>query len=248
MFTLGAFSQSQDSAALIATAALADPHLTINGNDLRIPGWASKLSGWYALGPNVTLAQLRSPSLLRTLPIDITPLDVSAVPTNIKRVPSVLDRFIDLDVDESLNALMAENAAGASRVTIMVWLSDGRIEPFTGEIFTVRCTSATAVAANAWSNVPLTFGSVLPAGKYAVVGARGESTNMQAFRFVFTGFGHRPGTIATPVVSDLDVPGARYGGWGKWGEFYNTTPPTIDVLANGADATQVFFLDLVQLS
>jgi hypothetical protein len=54
--------------------------------------------------------------------------------------------------------------------------------------------------------------------------------------------------LGSDLAQDLQHPMFRYGGLGILGEFEDIEPPTIDGLSVSADATQEFFLDLIQLS
>ena len=70
-FTLVGYTESQDTSnALTAVAALADPHVTINGDDIIIPE-LNQLLGIYASGTTITRAQLRSPSLRRVVNLEV---------------------------------------------------------------------------------------------------------------------------------------------------------------------------------
>ncbi len=246
MFTLIAWSESQDSAVLVNTAALADPHVRVSGDDIIVPRGMNRLIGLHAHGVNITLAQLQSPSLRRFVQYQIHPVDVAAEPGSPATALWLADQDVMLDEDEVLNALMAEDAAGASRVTICAWLGDAAPRPVGGDLRTVRATSATAAVANAWTNVAIAFDQALPAGRYAVVGAAMVAANGELFRFVFPGYAWRPGGLGSDVNGDVPAPGQRNGGWGVWGEFDHNTPPTVDILCNAADASQVFYLDLLK--
>jgi hypothetical protein len=245
--TTVAYSESQDSATLVNIAALADQHITVSGDDIRIPTGFDRLAGWHFFGPSFTLGQIETPSLRRTGLIDVEPADLAAEPSS----PSAFhDRFGDplqLRVNEVMRALMAEDAVGASRVTAMIWLSGGPVEPVRGEIFTLRVTNATTLVANAWSNGALTFVQTLPEGNYQLVGARMQAAGLQAFRCVFTlgAQGHRPGAIGYDADGDLENARFRYGNAGVWGTFTDNAPPTVDFLSNSADTAQVGHLDVI---
>lgn len=245
-FTLVGFTESQDSAALIEVAALADQHVRVVGDDIIVPA-LSNLAGAYALGPNVTQAQLSSPSLRRLTLLDAAPVDVSAEPTVPAPFLDMFDRPFPLDVSEALNALAAEDAAGASRSTVLAWLIDAIQALPAGPIFTVRVTNTTTLTANAWTNGALTFGQTLPAGAYAIVGAFFFSAGLQAFRFVFPGGSWRPGAIGFDAVGDADVSRFRMGAAGVWGQFEHDAPPTVDFLSNSADSSQTGYVDLIQV-
>lgn len=246
-FHLAAYSASADQAAIAAIAALADPSLTVAGNNIQIPDFASYLMGAYANGVNLTRGQLQSPSLRRIVNPEIRPIDTAVVPT---ALPGFLDLFgnpIKLDVAEQMQGFASEDGAGATRMNIVVWLGDGKVEAITDPIIPVRATGGTATVAYTWTNGALVFDQVLPVGDYAIVGARAEATNLLAFRFVFQGSTPRPGGLGCASGIIEEVKGQRYGGWGVWGVFNSTTPPTIDYLSTVADASEVLTLDLIRV-
>lgn len=244
-FTLVGFSESQDSAVLVNVAALADPHIRTAGDDIIVPDWAPLLIAVQAFGLNVTRAQLISPSLRRVLNYEISPLERATLPASPHRWRDLFPDGLALSPDEALNAQVAEDAAGAIRTTVLCWLADGPLSPVSGDIFTVRYTAAVAAVANAWSNMAITFDQVLYPGEYACVGARLSSTNLQAFRFVVPGAFNRPGGIGAQAVGDILLPSQRRGGWGEWFRFRHNSPPTLDVLANAADAAFTGEMDLI---
>jgi len=169
----------------------------------------------------------------------------SAVPGNFYH--DYFDRPVELDVSETIQAKVAEDAAGASRCTVLIWLGD-EIEPAPeGRILTVRATASKTLSAYAWTNAALTFTQSLPAGRYAIVGLRAYSANLLAARLVIPGVWHRPGCVGIASAYAPDVPRFRYGAAGNWGEFEHNLPPTVDFLATAADTSQVVHLDLVQV-
>lgn len=247
MFHLCGFSESQDSAVLVPAAGLLDQALQVNGDDIIIPNDLTFLVGAYALGPDATRAQLISPSIRRQWPLEIRPIDLAALPVSRLNVSWYGDSALQLDPGEQLNGYMAEGNAAASRVTILAWLADRPPSPVRGDIRTIRVTSSTAAVANVWTNISLTFADVLPAGVYAIVGAEMSSTNLQAFRFVFKGGGYRPGWVGCAALGAVQNQLQRWGNLGTWGEFEHLTPPSMDVLVNGTDASYAGTLDLVYL-
>ena len=248
-FTLVGFTQSVDtSGALTTIAALADPHIRVSGNDVTVPDALPNIGSVYALGPNITRAALVSPSIRRRYPFEVFPTDANATPAN-HFVFTPFTAPISLDSDESLNAQFAESGAGATRGTVLVWLTDGAYQPATSsEIFTIRATGTTTLTANAWTNCSLTFNDTLPAGDYQVVGMAATSTGAQAARLVFSQYAWRPGVIASTSVNAVGNPTFRYGNLGVFGQFSHNTPPSVDFLSNSADTSQTVYLDLVMIS
>jgi hypothetical protein len=249
MFTLVGFTESQDSASLTNVAALADPHIRVSGDDVVVPSGLNYVGGVYAIGADTTRAQLVSPSIRRRYPFEIVPVEVSAEPADPVKLFPLFDNPLQLDPDESLNAQAAENNASAGRSTVLVWLCDGATSPITGaEIFTIRATNTSTLSTYAWTNGALTFNDTLPAGDYALVGARASSAGLIAFRFVFSQYAWRPGAIGMDTVGEVGAPIFRFGKLGEWGQFSHNTPPTVDFLSLSADTSQTVDLDLILLS
>jgi hypothetical protein len=246
-FHLMGWSESQDTAVLASAAALPDQAIQVNGDQVIVPNDLTQLIFYYALGPSATRAAIVSPSLRRMFNEEILPLDLAAVATDQSLVVDHTQSPLILDAGEPVEAQMAEGAAGASRVTILAALADGIPQPQSGDFHTIRVSSSTAAVANVWSNIPLTFNDVLPSGMYAVVGAMLQSTNMQAFRFAFKGGSYRPGAPGITTLGQRHNRLFRNGNLGVWGTFENLTPPSADVLCNGADAAFAGVLDLVQI-
>jgi len=249
MFTLVGYTESQDSASLTNVVALSDPHIRVSGDDVIVPSGLNYVGGVYAIGADTTRAQLVSPSIRRRYPFEIVPVEVAAEPADPVKYFPLFDNPLQLDPDESLNAQAAENNASAGRSTVLVWLCDGATAPITGaEIFTIRATNTSTLTAYAWTNGALTFNDTLPAGDYALVGARGSSAGLIAFRFVFSQYAWRPGAIGMDSVGEVGAPIFRFGKLGEWGQFSHNTPPTVDFLSLSADTSQIVDLDLILLS
>lgn len=246
-FHVAAYSASVDQAAIAAIAALSDPSLTVSGNNIQIPEFGGYLMGAYASGVNLTRAQLQSPSLRRVLNPEIRPMDRNAAPSAYPGLLHLFDNPIKLDVAEQMQALTAEDAAGASRMNVVVFLGDGKVEAITDPIFTIRATGATTLGAYAWTNGAIVLDQALPVGDYAIVGARCESAGLITFRFVFQGSTPRPGGIGFATGTLGDPKGQRFGGWGVWGVFNSTTIPTVDYLSGSADTSEVLALDLIRV-
>lgn len=247
MFHLAGWTQSQDSAVLVPTAGLADQSLQVNGNDIIVPNDLNMLIAAYGLGPNATRVSLQAPSLRAIFNQEVYGLDVNAVATDQLLLEYYGSNAIQLAAGEPLEAWMAESNAAASRVTTLVWLCDTPPTPLNADIRTIRVTSANAAVANAWTNIVLTFNDVLPSGTYALMGMQLQSANMQAFRCVFKGGMYRPGALGQTAISTRQNQIFRHGGMGIWGTFENLTPPSIDVLCNGADAAFAGVMDLAYL-
>ena len=247
MFHTAAYTASVDQASLAAIAALADPVLTVSGNNIQVPTGTPALGLAFGIGVNLTRAQLQSPSLRRFINYEVRPIIRSATPLN--PVPSIdfMDAPIDLDAGEQLQAWTAEDGAGATRMSVIVNLLDKAATPVTDPSFSLRATAGTTLTAYTWTNAALTLDQVLPVGQYAIVGARAESAGLVAFRFVLQNQTPRPGGLGNLSESTLTLPGQRSGGWGVWGTFDNWTIPTIDFFSSSADTSEVVTFDLVKV-
>lgn len=248
MFHLMGWSESQDSAVLVPAAALQDQSLQVSGDQIIIPNDLTQIIFYTALGPDATRAQLVSPSLRTMYNEEILPLILTAGSSDQSLIVNKVGSPLILAAGEPMEAWMAEGNAAASRVTILVAIADGIPRAQDGDFHTIRVSSTTAAVANVWSNITLTFNDVLPSGMYAVVGGMMQSTNMQAWRLVFKGGAYRPGAPGIQTIGQRHNPLFRNGGLGLWGSFENLTPPSMDVLCNGADAAFAGVLDLVQIT
>lgn len=248
-FTMAAFSESQDtSAVLTEVAALPDQHLTVDGDDILVPDGFEYLMGVFALGANITAARLSSPTLRKRLMPDISPLNVGAEPVSGLRLFELATTPLKLTSGEGLRALVAEDTAGAERETVLVWLGDGSIETVTGPVHTVKLTGTTTLVANAWSLVPLTISQQLEAGTWRIVGMRALSAGAVAARLVIPGSPWRPGTVAYDDEADVEHRQFRHGNYGIWGEFSHSFIPQVEFLSISADTAETVYLDVQKVS
>lgn len=251
--TIAYYEAVNPAGAYNALNGVADPRVRVVGVDIQVPALNQVIAA--AVGINdaaANRARLVAPSLreLSNFMLAPTNSDVAAAvePGSPQRVVDLRASPLALIPGEQLNAEILSTIAGAPPQWCVVWLADAVPAPATGKMFTVRATSATAAVAGTWTNVAITFDEDLPRGRYAVAGLFPISAGMIAARLNFVGGGYTPGVLGSDLVQDLQHPMFRYGGLGVLGEFEDIEPPTIDVLAVSADATQEFYLDLIQLS
>lgn len=250
MFHLCGFYEDIDTAVMAYITAIPDPMLRIVGDDLVVPDGMNQLMGCFPFGTTITQAQLLSPSLRRLALQDISPVNEGAEPVD-TQFPAVFhdwfERPITLDISEALNAQINQALGAAEDETVFVWMGSGMDPLPAGQMFTVRCTNTTTLVAYTWTNGALTFSQTLPAGRYALVGARACSAGLCGFRFVFPKAGWRPGGIGIDDVGDQDILRFRYGNAGLWGEFEHDLPPTVDFWSVSGDTAQTVHLDLIQI-
>lgn len=249
MFTLVAYYESIDPAAVLAEiAAVPDQHVFTTGDDIRVPNIMSNMIGEVALTAQINLlsARISSPSLRAVALKDMEPIVAGVV---FGSPPEAIMHPLSpnpLAVDEALNLLINSNPAAPGAHYGLVWLGDGPQAPVTGNIFTLIATATVAQSVSLWVNGNLTLGQDLPVGVYQIVGMRCRSIDAVAARLVFRGGAWRPGCPVVNALSDLDPPIFRMGRMGVWGEFEQTTPPSLDVLGGVATA-QTILLDLIKV-
>lgn len=248
MFHLAAWFQSIDPAnAFTNLNAVQDQVVTTQGIDVRVPLDLQNIVGQAALinDASGSRAQFQSPSLRAMMNLDAEPIVLAAVFGSPPESMIHGDCPIPVIGNESLNFGVLSDPAAAAAHYGLLWLADGALQPVKGPIYTVRCTATIQQVAGLWVNGNLTFTQALPAGKYQVVGMRVRSADAVAARLVFVGGKYRPGIPVVNAIADLDPYFSRYGQMGVWGEFDNTTPPTMDILG-GVAAAQTVLLDLVK--
>jgi len=242
-FTLVAFHKAAVSATLLALQPIADPHVTVFGNDLTVPE-LDMIVAALGFGGAPTQMQLQSPNLREIFMEDVAHLIGTEVTTPTDG--HLLDRRdspIELVRSEKLNVFTIHTTDG----WCLIWLADDSISPKSGEIRTVSATTGHTTAENVWENVALAFSQTLPAGRYEIVGMHAYGTNLLAARLVFTGGGWRPGVPAGADINSKSDERFRNGEFGSFGEFEFDSPPTVDLLGSGVTAAEVIHFDLIQI-
>jgi hypothetical protein len=248
-FSLVAWSESQDTGAVLTeVAALADQHITTDGDDILVPEWAPNLAAVAALGATITQAQISSPSLRQRTLLDVRPINTGAEPLGAEAWMPRFTRPIPLTPGEGLRALVAEGAAGAEQETVLVWLEGEREDLQAGDIETIRCTSATTLTPYAWTLCTLTLSQQLRAGTYAIVGMRAESAGGIAARLVIPGSQFRPGVVAYDAGSDRSPREFWAGEIGVYGTFDHRFIPQVEFLSVSADTAETVHLDVIKIA
>jgi hypothetical protein len=249
MFHLVGYETSASLAALTAITPIPDPTVAVISNDIRVP---TQLPFIIAAAAEINSAaatlraQIVTPSLRAIFPADISPIINGLVGPALPPFVQLLDSPIPLVPLEPMDVLIQNGAAVMNRA--FIWLADGPIKPTLGKIYTVRATASVTLATASWVNSgALVFASTLPAGHYQCVGLRSWSANQVAARLFFVGYPWRPGVLAGTAEATTDWPTFRWGNSGVFGEFDNTTPPTIDFMGV-TDAAETVFLDLIKTS
>lgn len=248
MFTIIAFSESQDPATAFAkVAGVPDQHVKVQGDGIYIMEFNRLMGGMACLGTTAAECRLISPSLRRINPHYIAPVDLALYPDGYVHHVVSPRISIPLDINEALECEENSDPAAAERHTIVVWLADREIQPVAGRIFTVNVNITLALVAGAWAFSEIDFVDELPVGQYSIVGMRAVIATAVAIRLVPIAAHNRPGA---PCVCnkeyDLDKV-FRFGNLGVFCQFPTTQPPGVEVLSSAAaaPATYEVYLDLL---
>lgn len=249
MFHLAAWFQSVDPGnAFQAIPGVSDPAITVSGNDIRVPKPLPFIVGYGGVINDASLvrAEIQSPSLRKVFNLDVEPVVQGKVFTNPQLFNIIVGNGVPVEPDESLNWFVQSDPAAAAIHYGLAMLADAPLQPIKGNYYSIRATSGVALVAGSWVNGALTFSQVLPAGSYQVVGMRARGANLLAARLVFVGGTYRPGVPGVTAIGGLDNNDQRFGNMGVFGQFDNTTPPTVDCIGD-TDTTQSFVFDLIKV-
>jgi len=172
---------------------------------------------------------------------------------------------------EEFDIFVTQNSGGAETEYVACQFSDGTLTPIPvainppgigqnpttpGRFFAVHWTAAVTLTAGAFTQVQPVFDQALPAGMYAMIGARAFSATGLFFR-LFPAMQPlwRPGGVCVQAYDQLDPVnqrGFQQGypstmGWGMWLQFYQNVPPQVEFFSTAADTAEEGWFDLVYL-
>jgi hypothetical protein len=272
MFHMEAFRSSLASGATNVFQQLTyffnGSRLTQLNNGVQVSYQLPYLHSLFGLGAHLENIRPQANSWLPTPFPELAPNNIG---TAIESPP----RFWDLSRNpkplrgtEEFDIFASQTSGGAETETVFVNFSDGRTVPFpplaagpsvngVGQFFVSHGTASTTLTANAWSNVVPVLNQTLPAGVYALVGARVMSATARAFRITPVNEPlWQPGGVAVQTADQLDPPGQRFinpitglmSHWGVWLTFFQNTVPTVQIFATSADTVEDIFFDLIKVS
>jgi hypothetical protein len=247
MSVVGYESVASDSAPA-PIVPIPDGTVQVTGNDIIVPNGMANVCHVSAMinSAAATLrAQLRSPSLLAVVPIDISPIANGLTWPTLWAGYQVWQSPYPLVAQEPLDFLVQNAAAVMNRG--FVHFCDAAPKSVTGKIYSIRFTTSITMITATWQNSPVVFSTVLPAGNYQVVGARLWSANGVYARLFFKGSMWRPGMPMSTSEANQDWPVWRFGTLGVWDVFNNITPPSVDAVGI-TDTAQVGIMDLIKIS
>ena len=271
-WTLEAFSSSLASGVTDVlqqvTYISAGAILAPSASGVQVSAALSKVHSAFGVGVTLENISLQAASML---PLPYPNLATNNKGTAFESPP----RFSDfsrnpkpLRPTETFNVFASQTSGGAETEKVFVQFTDGMvIQPpnlATGPTFngngmltTAHATSGVTLTANAFTQCTPSLDNPLPAGMYALVGARVQCVNGLAFRIKPINEPlWRPGGVCNQVADQLEPPGQRFinpltgaiSHWGVWLTFFQNTLPNVDVWATSAATVQDFWFDLIKLS
>jgi hypothetical protein len=272
MFHMEAFRSSLASGATDVfqqvTYISANSVLAALVNGVQVSATLNKLHSVFGVGAHLQSIRLQAPSFL---PVPYPTLNPNNIGTAIETPPKFWDMARAPKVlrpTEEFDIFASQISAGAEEEAVFVNFTDGLIvappaistsptPSGNGMYFISHATGSTTLTANAWTQVNLTLDLALPAGLYALVGARAVSAGALAFRIrPINEPLWRPGGVAAQTNDQLDPPGQRFlnpltgamSHWGVWVTFFQNTIPNIDFWSTSADTAEDVYLDLIKIS
>jgi hypothetical protein len=237
-------------------------------NGVQVSAELNKLHSLFGVGAHLQNVRAQSPSML---PLPYPTYNPNNIGTAIESPAKFWD-FVrapkPLRPTEEFDIYASQLNAGAETETVFVNFTDGNVmapPPLAtgptvngnGQFFIAHATAATTLTANAWTQVTPVLDFALPAGTYALMGARVVTAGCLAFRMlpIVTPL-WRPGGVGCQTNDQLDSPGQRFinpldgtrSHWGVWLTFYQNTVPNVHIWSTSADTAEDMFFDLIKLS
>lgn len=245
-YHLVAFRSSLVSVALTDLAAVQDSIMTIQNGHF-VPQ-EDRLIPWiYAQGLLADEARIINPTIRQFTRPRILPLNLGDGPITEPRVADYRQNPFRVKGLEELAAEIGTTGAGPSNAVVAVALARGPLTPApSGDIYTLHGSSVTAVVANAWTQLTVTFDDTLPQGTYTCVGAVVQSATAILSRIIFDDQVDRPGSVGMLTLTARPSKLFLKGGLGAWGRFTSNRFPNVEVFAGAADAAHEVFIDFVR--
>ena len=225
----------------------------------------------FGVGTSLVHIRAQAPSML---PFPYTAMSPNNRGSAFESPPRVWDfskNPLGLRVTEEFDIFVSQNSGGSETEYVAVQFCDGPGTPLgvtvnppilsqsamtPGRLFTVHWVASTTLTAGKFSQVQPAFDQALPAGQYALVGARAFSATGLFFRlFPAMGAKWRPGGVCVQAYDQMDAFNQRYmpsygaagGGWGVWLTFFQNVPPQVEFFATSGDTAEEGWFDLVYM-
>lgn len=224
------------------------------------------------VGVNLVHVRAQTPSMLPFPWPTLDPNNRGGAFESPPRVHDFSETPLPLRPTDEFDIFATQNAAGAQVQYVMTTFCDQAPQPLPvqvlpptltqnpmtpGRYFSAHWTASVTLTAGAWTVVQPIFDQALPAGYYALLGARTFSASALFFR-MFPAMGPiwRPGGCAVQAYDQIDPANQRYipiidgenPAWGVWLSFFQNVPPQVEVFATAADTSEEGWFDLVYVS
>lgn len=242
--------------------------LAPSASGVQVSATLSKLHSLFGVG--ATLENI-SPQAASMLPLPYPNLAPNNIGTAIESPAKFWDFSRNpkpLRPTETFNIFASQTSTGSETETVFTQFTDGLVMPYpaiatapslngNGMLTTVHATATTTLTANAFTLITPILDLPLPAGVYALCGARVQSAHCLAFRMRPVNEPlWRPGGVGTQTADQLEAPGQRYinaltgaiSHWGVWLTFFQNTVPNVDIFSTAADTKEDIWLDLIKIS
>jgi hypothetical protein len=242
--------------------------LAPSASGLQVSAALSKLHSVFGVGAHLERIQPQAASMLPLPYPDLAPNNIGTAAENPPKVWDFSRGPKPLRPTETFNIFASQTSGGAENEAVFVQFTDGLVTQApplasvpaingNGMFTCVHCTATTTLTANAFTQITPILDLPLPAGTYALVGARVQSAGCLAFRMKPINEPlWRPGGVGTQTADQLEMPGQRFinaltgqiSHWGVWFTFFQNTVPNIDIWSTSADAKEDIWFDLIKLS
>ena len=248
MFHAFAYTATGNTISNLEMTPIQDDILSIqNGHFL--PANDMNLFGFYCGSTLASFVTLNTPTLRQVSVPRMIPVSNQASPFTDPNIVDLRSNPLTLKAVEEIQLLitLATNASPALAVALM--LAGDRLDPVPrGDIVTLHGVSTTTVNATGWTSLNIIFDTILPAGRYALIGAQVVSATAIAHRFILKDQVPRPGFLSINALSNRTAWDYPRGGMGKIGEFTTITYPIMQVLCSAADNSHDVLWHIVRLS
>lgn len=249
----------------------ADAILTAIINGMQVSTNLPNLHSIIGIGAHLAQVRAQANSMLPFPYSTIQPNNRGGVAESPPRIFDFSHWPLALKATEEFDIFASQDSGGSETEYVLVQFTDGNpvqlpvavnppgiaAAPTTpGRFFTAHWTATTTLTAGAWTKVQPAFDQALYAGSYALMGVSVKSATGLFFR-MFPSFGPlwRPGGSCVQAFDGMSPANQRYmssygsspQGWGVWLNFYQNTPPGVEIFATSADTAEEGWFDLVYL-
>lgn len=245
-FHCAAYRASFNSAAETEIAVVQDNVIPISNNRLLPPEDYGVIAVWSG-GTTMDFSRINTPSLRNVNAPPLFPVTRGTVPGSDPNVDDKRGNPLKINALEEIMVTVLQSSGGAEMETVVLFLSQGFEPAPRGNIYSIRGTGTTTVAAGAWSPCAMTWETNLPNGLFAVVGMQAQAATVIAARLNIVGQTPRPGCLGNASAGLRTHLMFAEGQLGVWGRFRQTAMPIPEFLCAAADAAETVYMQFIQV-